>query len=130
MAQILKFQEGGKTNKTYSNFLTINNNKYSVTDDLLEKFYSWGDSLEDEGVKYQYYKIADALKSGENIGLSGKSITGNIKFDTSKLGAKRMEKGVRVALGREEDARNAIDHANKFTYTIPTASEPEKTKYD
>jgi hypothetical protein len=95
MAQILKFSSGGKNIKKYSNTLTGNNIEYDVTDDLLNKFYDWGNYAEDEGVKYQYYKIADALKSGENLNLSGKSLSGNVDFDISEIGDNRMQKGVK-----------------------------------
>lgn len=124
MAQILKFATGGKT---YSNTLTVNGETFSVTDDLIKSFYKHGESASNEGIKYQYYKIADALKAGKTLELSGKSLIGDVDFDTSDYGEARMKKGVKWALGREQDAREAIDHALKFTYTVP---EPEKTKYD
>lgn len=124
MAQILKFATGGKT---YSNTLTVNGETFSVTDDLIKSFYKHGESASNEGIKYQYYKIADALKAGKTLELSGKSLVGDVDFDTSDYGETRMKKGVKWALGREQDAREAIDHALKFTYTVP---EPEKTKYD
>lgn len=127
MAQILKFAAGGKT---YSNTLTINGEIFNVTDDLIKSFYKHGENAANEGVKYQYYKIADALKAGKTLELSGKSLIGDVDFDTSNYGESRMKKGVKWALGREQDAREAIDHALKFTYNIPPAPEPEKTKYD
>lgn len=127
MAQILKFAAGGKT---YSNTLTVNGETFSVTDDLIKSFYKHGESAANEGIKYQYYKIADALKSGKTLELSGKSLIGDVDFDTSDYGESRMKKGVKWALGREQDAREAIDHALKFTYNIPPEPEPEKTKYD
>lgn len=127
MAQIIKFAAGGKT---YSNTLTINGETFSVTDDLIKSFYKHGENAPDEGIKYQYYKIADALKSGKTLELSGKSLTGDVDFDISALGESRMKKGVKRAFGREQDARAAIDHALKFTYNIPPEPETEKTKYD
>ena len=92
MAQILKFATGGKT---YSNTLTVNGETFSVTDDLIKSFYKHGESASNEGIKYQYYKIADALKAGKTLELSRKSLVGDVEFDTSDYGEARMKKGVK-----------------------------------
>ena len=136
MAQIIKYQKGGYTsNKRYGTF-TIDGNKFEVDDNFLNQLTNYGKSLDDE-TAYQFSKITDALRNGENLSYDSNAdrLDGNVQFDVTnsqnnRLGNRRSRIGRFFGnswRGKENASRNAINALKGFTYTTPT---PGNSIYD
>ena len=136
MAQIIKYQKGGSTsNKRYGTF-TIDGNKFEVDDNFLNQLTNYGKSLDDE-TAYQFSKITDALRNGENLSYDSNAdrLDGNVQFDVTnsqnnRLGNRRSRIGRFFGnswRGKENASRNAINALKGFTYTAPT---PGNSIYD
>lgn len=135
MAQVIKYQQGGSTSKKYGTF-TIDGSTYQVDDEFLNQMSNYGKSL-DEDTAYQFSKITDALRSGENLSYNSNAdrLDGNVQFDITDKQDKRLSKR-RSRLGRlfgnswkgkENASRNAIHSLRDFVYTKPA---PSNNNYD
>lgn len=135
MAQIIKYQQGGSTSKKYGTF-TIDGNQYNVDDEFLNQLTEYGKSL-DSDTAYQFSKITDALRSGEDLTYDSNAdrLDGNVQFDITNSQNNRLEKRrSRVGRwfgnswrGKENASRNAINALKSFRYVKPT---PSGTDYD
>lgn len=98
MAQIIKYSLGGSTKK--QNTFTIDGNSYEVNNDLLNQLTEYSKTL-DEDTSYQFGKIIDALKSGENLSYnsSANKLTGNVNFEVTDDQNDRLSRR-RSRLGR------------------------------
>ena len=133
MAQIIKYSLGGSTKK--QNTFTIDGNSYEVNNDLLNQLTEYSKTL-DEDTSYQFGKIIDALKSGENLSYnsSANKLTGNVNFEVTddqndRLSRRRSRLGRAFGNlwnGKENNSRKAINSLKDFTYN-PTIN---KSIYD
>ena len=135
MAQIIKYKQGGPTQK-YGTY-TVDGVKHTVDDAFLEQLSSYGSQLRPD-VGNQFQHIIDSLKSGEDISFTSSgdgTLYGNVSFDVTDNQTNRLKKSRRgigrffgsVNHGKEQDAREAISALKDFKYNKPSS---DKNHYD
>lgn len=106
MAQIRKYQPGGKTPNTIG-VLTIDGKDYTG-DGFIQYMRDYRKTLDDK-VADQFGNIINALEAGENLQYDSDSdvLTGNVDWNVSKLQDKRLDKGEdRTKIGKVFGALN------------------------
>ena len=109
MSQILKFQNGGSTDKYGT--LTLNGKAYKMNDSRIQALYEQTKSLHPK-TQYQFNFIINALKSGEDLDYHSNELFGNVKFDINDRGQERVDKKHAVGIGKEKHVRQAISALN------------------
>lgn len=106
---------------------TKNGVTYTGDDNLLHQFYEFSSTL-DPDVRHQFGFIIKELEDGRNLEYKNGVLysENGITFDANKYKNKRIDKKIAHGIGKEKDARLAIDSLNNFT---PHVSE-KSTKYD
>ena len=100
MAQIRKYQHGGKTPNKIG-VLTIDGKEYTG-DGFIQHMRDYRKTLDDK-VADQFGNIINALEAGENLQYDSDSdvLTGNVDWNVSKLQDKRLDRGKdRTKLGK------------------------------
>lgn len=131
MAQIRKYQPGGKTPKKIG-VLTIDGKEYTG-DGFIQHMRDYRKTLDDK-VADQFGNIINALEAGENLQYDSDSdvLTGNVNWNVSKLQDKRLDKGEdRTKIGKifgglNEGKEQRVRYAINALRGMGTYEEPKE----
>lgn len=131
MAQIRKFQPGGKTPNTIG-VLTIDGKDYTG-DGFIQYMRDYRKTLDDK-VADQFGNIINALEAGENLQYDSDTdvLTGNVDWNVSKSQERRLDKGEdRTKVGKvfgalNEGKEQRVRYAINALRNMGTYEEPKK----
>ena len=131
MAQIRKFQPGGKTPNTIG-VLTIDGKDYTG-DGFIQYMRDYRKTLDDK-VADQFGNIINALEAGENLRYDSDTdvLTGNVDWNVSKSQERRLDKGEdRTKVGKvfgalNEGKEQRVRYAINALRNMGTYEEPKK----
>lgn len=131
MAQIRKYQHGGKTPNKIG-VLTIDGKEYTG-DGFIQHMRDYRKTLDDK-VADQFGNIINALEAGENLQYDSDSdvLTGNVNWNVSKLQEKRLDKGEdrtkvgKVFGGLNEGKEQRVRYAINALRGMGTYEEPKE----
>lgn len=131
MAQILKFDVGGKTKKYGT--LTIDGISYKGTDDLIKQMHEHKKTEKDYRVQQHFDKIINEIASGRDVTYSAGNMQSNIDWGLNDKKTEKLSTTFRKGSGDEKYIRQSVNLLGTFLYTEPSEPEPEtpkKKKYD